>query len=50
LVSNKYIKLPLGIPFKIRKTKNEFEKIVTLSKEQEKIMKAVDKNILKLNV
>ena len=33
-----------------RKIKNEFEKIVMLSKEQEKIIKAVDKNILKLNV
>jgi len=33
-----------------KKTKNEFEKIVTLSKEQEKIMKAVDKNILKPSV
>lgn len=32
------------------KTKNEFEKIVTLTKEQEKIMKAVDKNILKPSV
>lgn len=29
------------------RTKNEFEKIVTLSKEQEKILKNVDKNILK---
>src|SRR3989339_148254 len=33
-----------------KKTKNEFEKIVTLSKEQEKIMNAVDKNILKPSV
>ena len=33
-----------------KKTKNEFEKIVTLSKEQEKIMKAVDKHILKPSV
>lgn len=33
-----------------KKTKNNFEKIVTLSKEQETIIKAVDKNILKLNV
>lgn len=33
-----------------KKTKNEFEKIVTLSKEQERIMKAVDKNILKPSV
>lgn len=33
-----------------KKTKNNFEKIVTLSKEQEKIMKAVDKNILKPSV
>ncbi|MBI4980350.1 IS1634 family transposase [Candidatus Woesearchaeota archaeon] len=35
---------------KNKKTKNEFEKIVTLTKEQEKIMKAVDKNILKPSV
>lgn len=33
-----------------KKNKNEFEKIVTLSKEQEMIIKAVDKHILKLNV
>lgn len=33
-----------------KKNKNEFEKIVTLSKEQETIIKAVDKHILKLNV
>ncbi len=33
-----------------KRTNNEFEKIVTLSKEQEKIMKAVDKNILKPSV
>lgn len=33
-----------------KKTKNDFEKIVTLSKEQETIIKAVDKHILKLNV
>jgi transposase len=33
-----------------KKTKNDFEKIVTLSKEQEKIIKAVDKNILKPSV
>ena len=33
-----------------KKTKNVFEKIVTLSKEQETIIKAVDKHILKLNV
>ena len=33
-----------------KKTENEFEKIVTLSKEQEKIMKAVDKHILKPSV
>ena len=32
------------------KTNNEFEKIVTLTKEQEKIMKAVDKKILKPSV
>ena len=35
---------------KNKKIKNDFEKIVTLSKEQEKIMKAVDKNILKPSV
>lgn len=33
-----------------KKNKNEFEKIVTLSKEQETIIKAVDKHILKQNV
>lgn len=33
-----------------KRNKNEFEKIVTLSKEQERIIKAVDKHILKLNV
>ena len=33
-----------------KKTKNDFEKIVTLSKEQEKIMKAVDRNIFKPSV
>ena len=33
-----------------KKIKNDFEKIVTLSKEQEKIIKAVDKKIMKLNV
>jgi len=33
-----------------KKIKNEFEKIVILTKEQEKIIKAVDKHILKLNV
>ena len=33
-----------------KKTNNEFEKIVTLTKEQEKIMKAVDKKILKPSV
>ena len=33
-----------------KKTKNDFEKIVTLSLEQEKIIKAVDKQIMKLNV
>ncbi len=38
------------VGLKNKKTKNEFEKIVTLSKEQEKIMKAVDKNILKPSV
>lgn len=32
------------------KTNNEFEKIVTLTKEQETIMKAVDKHILKPSV
>lgn len=32
------------------KTNNEFEKIVTLTKEQEKIMKTVDKKILKPSV
>ena len=32
------------------KTNNEFEKIVTLTKEQEVIMKAVDKHILKPSV
>jgi len=35
---------------KNKKNKNSFEKIVTLSKEQETIIKAVDKKILKLNV
>jgi len=35
---------------KNKKTKNSFEKVVTLSEEQEKIIKAVDKQILKLNV
>lgn len=35
---------------KDKKTKNEFEKIVMLTKEQETIMKAVDKNILKPSV
>ena len=33
-----------------KKTKNDFEKIVTLTKEQERIIKAVDKKIMKLNV
>ena len=33
-----------------KKTKKDFEKIVTLSKEQETIIKAVDKHILKLDV
>lgn len=41
----------LSTAYKVRlrdpKTKNEFEKTVTLTKEQEKIMKKVDKNILK---
>ena len=32
------------------KTNNEFEKIVTLTKQQEMIMKAVDKKILKPSV
>ncbi|MBU3913787.1 MAG: IS1634 family transposase [Nanoarchaeota archaeon] len=35
---------------KDKKTKNEFEKIVMLTKEQETIMKAIDKNILKPSV
>ena len=35
---------------KDKKTNNEFEKIVTLTKEQERIMKAVDKKILKPSV
>ena len=38
------------IYLKDKKTKNEFEKTVTLTKEQEKIMKAADKNILKPSV
>lgn len=38
------------VTLKNKKLKNEFEKIVTLSKEQEKIIKAVDKSIIKLNV
>ena len=33
-----------------KRLKNNFEKVVTLSKEQEKIIKSVDKHILKLNV
>lgn len=33
-----------------KKIKNDFEKIVILTKEQETIIKAVDKHILKLNV
>ena len=33
-----------------KKIKNDFEKVVTLSKEQETIIKAVDKHILKLDV
>ena len=38
------------ITLRNRKIKNEFEKIVTLTKEQQNIIKAVDKKILKLNV
>lgn len=38
------------VSLKNKKTKNEFEKVVTLSKDQEQIIKAVDKKILKLNV
>jgi len=38
------------VSLKNKKTKNEFDKVVTLSTEQEKIIKKVDKSILKLNV
>jgi len=38
------------VSLKNKKNKNEFEKIVTLSKEQEKIINAVDKKILKHSV
>lgn len=38
------------VSIKNKKNKNEFEKIVTLSKEQEKIFNAVDRKILKPSV
>lgn len=38
------------VSIKNKRTKTEFEKVVTLVKEQEQIIRAVDKKILKLNV
>lgn len=38
------------VSLKSKNIKNEFEKVVTFTKEQEQIIRAVDKSILKLNV